>query len=221
MGIRRKGREMDYGTLKALCLQKLFIIEGSEAVENDSTRGYLSALPGAVNEAMALLVTGAGPGRLPPRHIEIPVHPHKEIHSGEEWTARDLRALDARFYQLAPAPLLFQPEGCYQPGRQEAGFRLEGDSLLWLRSERPGKWIVYYYVYPLWVSGDTPDGTELDLPPELAALIPLYVASQLYKDDDLSIATQYRNEFEAGRAMLLPPESRETGEPFSSVTGWI
>lgn len=213
---------MDYGTLKALCLQKLFATEGSEAVENDNTRGFLSALPGVVNEAMALLTTGASPGRLPPRSLEIPVHPHAEAsQNGQEWTVRNLRELDSRFYRLAPGPLLFCPQGAARPLRREDGFHLEGDSLLWLRSEKPGSWTVYYYIYPLWVSINTPDGMELDLPPEMAALIPLYAASQLYKDDNLSIATQYRNEFEVGRAMLLPPESGETGEPFSSVTGWI
>lgn len=40
--------------------------------------------------------------------------------------------------------------------------------------------------------------TELELPYEACVLIPLYIASQLYKDDDISLATQYRNEFEAG-----------------------
>ena len=43
---------MNYGTLKTICLQKLFAIEGQTAEENDNTRSYLSALPAAVNEAM-------------------------------------------------------------------------------------------------------------------------------------------------------------------------
>lgn len=40
--------------------------------------------------------------------------------------------------------------------------------------------------------------TKLDLPYDACILIPLYMASQLMKDDDISLATQYRNEFEAG-----------------------
>ena len=71
------------------------------------------------------------------------------------------------------------------------------------------------------MSAETQDGEELDISPEMASLVPLYVASQLYKDDDLSVATQYRNEFEVGRAMLLTPETGESGEEFSSVSGWI
>ena len=39
---------------------------------------------------------------------------------------------------------------------------------------------------------------EIDLPESACVLIPLYIASELYKDDDVAQATQYRNEFEAG-----------------------
>lgn len=38
----------------------------------------------------------------------------------------------------------------------------------------------------------------IELPDDACVLIPLYIASQLYKDDDISQATAYRNEFEAG-----------------------
>ena len=37
---------------------------------------------------------------------------------------------------------------------------------------------------------------ELKLPEDACVLIPLYIASELYKDDDISQATAYRNEFE-------------------------
>ena len=39
---------------------------------------------------------------------------------------------------------------------------------------------------------------EIGLPEQACVLIPLYMASQLYKDDDISQATAYRNEFEVG-----------------------
>lgn len=38
----------------------------------------------------------------------------------------------------------------------------------------------------------------IELPEDACVLIPLYIASQLYKDDDISQATAYRNEFEVG-----------------------
>lgn len=45
--------------------------------------------------------------------------------------------------------------------------------------------------------------TELSLPYDACVLIPLYMASQLMKDDDISLATQYRNEFEVGLQNLI------------------
>lgn len=45
--------------------------------------------------------------------------------------------------------------------------------------------------------------TELSLPYDTCVLIPLYMASQLMKDDDISLATQYRNEFEVGLQNLI------------------
>lgn len=48
------------------------------------------------------------------------------------------------------------------------------------------------------VTQDTAIDYEIQLPPDACVLIPLYIASQLYKDDDISQATAYRNEFEVG-----------------------
>ena len=48
------------------------------------------------------------------------------------------------------------------------------------------------------IDNSTEDTYELTLPADACVLIPLYIASQLYKDDDISQATAYRNEFETG-----------------------
>lgn len=49
----------------------------------------------------------------------------------------------------------------------------------------------------------TADDWEIPFAEEACVLIPLYIASQLYKDDDIAQATQYRNEFEAGLQELI------------------
>ena len=54
------------------------------------------------------------------------------------------------------------------------------------------------------IDKDTSSDYELSLPEDACVLIPLYIASQLYKDDDISQATAYRNEFEAGLQDLIP-----------------
>lgn len=48
------------------------------------------------------------------------------------------------------------------------------------------------------IVADTADDYQFSIPDDACVLIPLYIASQLYKDDDISQATAYRNEFEIG-----------------------
>lgn len=52
------------------------------------------------------------------------------------------------------------------------------------------------------IDSETEDNKTIDLPEDACVLIPLYIASQLYKDDDISQATAYRNEFEVGLSDL-------------------
>ena len=54
-----------------------------------------------------------------------------------------------------------------------------------------------------YISQDTLDSYEFKIPEDACVLIPLYIASQLYKDDDISQATAYRNEFEVALQDLL------------------
>ncbi len=61
------------------------------------------------------------------------------------------------------------------------------------------------------VSVDTPDEEEIALTEDACVLIPLYIAGQLYKDDDISQATAYRNEFEVGlQDLIYNVENQET-----------
>lgn len=206
---------MTYGELKALCLQKVFAMEGERIVENDSTRAFLTALPGAVNEALALLSTA---GKPLVRRMDIPVEPRE---GSDPLLFRNLKELDGDFLRLLPGEIYFAPAGGGPRLRQSGGYRMEGEASVWLDGSREGVWVLYYQVYPKWVDARTGDEEEIALPPEAARLIPLYAASQLYKDDDLAIATQYRNEFEAGRGLLASFYNDDNGREFTSVSGWI
>lgn len=53
------------------------------------------------------------------------------------------------------------------------------------------------------IDNDIDDDTTINYPEDACVLIPLYIASQLYKDDDISQATAYRNEFETGLQDLI------------------
>lgn len=55
---------------------------------------------------------------------------------------------------------------------------------------------IKYRIIPERFTTSTPWTTIIDLPYNICAIVPLYLASELYKDDDISLATAYRNQFE-------------------------
>lgn len=81
-----------------------------------------------------------------------------------------------------------------------------------------GNFIMKYQSYPTKIDNDTDEDEVINLPDEVAVILPLYIASQLYKDDDIALATQYRNEFEVAVANMYP---RKDDTKFVSKTGWI
>lgn len=97
----------------------------------------------------------------------------------------------------------------------------EGDKVLALDSDTIGNYIVYYNALPTELSTVTDDDYVLPLDREVAALLPLYMASQLYKDDDIAIATQYRNEFEVGFERLQASIPNGKAEAITIESGWI
>lgn len=55
--------------------------------------------------------------------------------------------------------------------------------------------IIYYEALPNYVSADTLASTKIDINQDCLRYVPLYIAGELYKDDDLTLSTMYMNEF--------------------------
>lgn len=123
------------------------------------------------------------------------------------------------FYQLAPAEL-------YDLGLSGNDYIVadkyfqEADKTLVIPRSEKGIFRIHYRAYPQQITLETPDDTELALDPEVAALVPTYMASVLYKDDDLSVSTIYRNEFEVGREALSQGALIPKREKFIPSSGW-
>ena len=123
------------------------------------------------------------------------------------------------FYQLAPAEL-------YDLGDSGNGYIVandyfqEADKTLVIPRDKTGIYVIHYRAYPQQITLETEDDYELAIDPEVAALVPLYMASQIYKDDDLGISTQYRNEFEVGRDALSQGALIPKKEKFVTSSGW-
>lgn len=101
---------------------------------------------------------------------------------------------------------------------------IEGDDVLVIPGNVTGEYTVWYRAYPQTITTQTPDEETIDMPPDAAALIPLYIAAELYKEDELAMATVLRNEYEDGLQKLQAAWQAGTvglrAEPARYTTGW-
>lgn len=217
---------MTWRDCKLITLQRMFAVSGDEIIQDDTTLPYIKSMPGAANEGLQLLATAGKflvksvqiqqPAADPPEG-ELPEFISGSLSGG--MMKYHLREQAPDFYMLRDGQVFLQSNGRY--GRTY-DFMTEGDGILVLNAAQEGIWTVYYNAYPAPITVTTPDKQELALDPEAAVLLPLYMASQLYKDDDIGQAVQFRNEFEAGREILAASASRDYfgRESFTSSTGW-
>lgn len=131
-----------------------------------------------------------------------------------------LKDLCDDFYQLGDNQVYYEGSGA-SGYLQTSRYYRESDSVLVLDRDNPGSYTVYYRAYPEEITADTDDDYELPLDREVSVLLPLYMASQLYKDDDNGIATTYRNEFEAALESLTDSSNSPGYDEFVSESGWI
>lgn len=130
-----------------------------------------------------------------------------------------MKELAPDFYMLDPQGIYY--EGAYHQYLQTSDFFQEGTNLLVLDRDSYGSYTVYYRAYPVEITAETENSYELPIDPEVYALLPLYMASQLYKDDDNGIATSYRNEYEVGYDRLVNSANLSAFEEFTSESGWV
>lgn len=132
----------------------------------------------------------------------------------------DLKELVDDFYMLSDEGIIFEGD-LRNRYRTTDEYLVEGGHVLLLDRNAKGNFKVYYKAYPQQITSDTDDDTVLSLDPEVAALLPLYMASQLYKDDDIGVATTYRNEFEVAFERLTNAPKGPSSEHFKSESGWL
>ncbi len=133
----------------------------------------------------------------------------------------DLSKLVDDYYMVDLEHVIYEGDADISRYKATSDFFQEGFKVLVLDRKVPGNYKVYYKAYPQQITQDTADDEELALDPEVEALLPLYMASQLYKDDDAGIATVYRNEFEVAFERLKDSVSAPSSERFTSESGWI
>lgn len=233
--------------LQVRCLQKLFSIDGDVLVVDSNTQPYIKSMPGAANEAMQILATAgrafkkctvieqlqaAEPEPEEKTEAEAAASAEEETDGegvGEEsdyreklgsWMAYDLKEMTGDFYALDEIRL---DDG--ESYEAFTDYRMEGDHILLLPSAKKGRFRVWYEAYPPKITKDTPADFVLDLHPEELSMIALYMAGQLYKDDDVSIAQIYMNEWltwleELKESAKRAKSRNRKGGSWNSVKGW-
>jgi hypothetical protein len=142
-----------------------------------------------------------------------------EVPEFQEYMKFNLKELIPDFYQISETDIYLESNG--KPSYIAASnYYQEADNTLVIPRRDQGVYTVYYKAYPGEITLSTPDDYDMSLDPEVAAILPLYMASQLYKDDDNAIATVYRNEFEVAREALSQKARVSKREEFISESGW-
>lgn len=199
---------MTWQEVRVAALQKMFALEGTTINESDeSVRGYQNAMPAAANEGILRLVTAGVP--------RIRKHALGEKPAGQPLVLD----LDAVLPDYSALELLTQTVGGVPTPVYTA--KLVAGKQLVVPAGVHGTLTLYYRALPQAITHQTPDWQPIDLDEEAAVLLPLYIASQLYKEDDLTIATGYRNEFEAALAQLEQrTPMQHFDSDFTTVTHW-
>lgn len=133
----------------------------------------------------------------------------------------DLKTLVPDFYALSADDIYYEGDANVTRYIRTTDYFQEGNTVLVLDRNMPGNFRVYYKAYPTKIEQTITDDTELAIDDEVVPLLCLYMASELYKDDDNAIATVYRNEFEVGFERLLKRVKTPSAERFVSESGWI
>lgn len=196
--------------IKRATLQRLFVIEGGCVVVSDLTKPYIELMPAAANEGMYLLASAGGVG--------VKALSFQKKRADGSCSRFDMNKYADDFRSFTDEVYIQTDKG----RERLYGYVTEAASVLVLPAWIEGEITVYYNPLPQYISQYISDDEEIRLLPMASTLLPLYIASQLFKDDDMRLAVQLRNEFEAGLARMssLISSDRKNKESFASVTGW-
>ena len=202
---------MTWKDIKKATLQRLFATDDGTVVISDAKESYVGYMPAAANEGIYLLACAGGVG--------VKSLKFEKTRSSGNYSRFDMNNYAEDFRS-------FTDEVYIDSGgvRQRIyGYVTEAASVLVLPAWLEGEITVYYNPLPQVITASTPDDEEIRLLPMASSLLPLYMASQIFKDDDMRQAVQLRNEFETGLARLSAMILRDgkNKEKFTSVTGWI
>lgn len=200
---------MKWKDVKLATLQKMFSAEGNNIPSDDSTRDYLAGMPYAANECLQMICTNK-------KHIVKSVNLDSTMGASiGAFRSYTMSELVQDFFEFAGE--VYYTEGTSHERTQV--YVTESKDVILLPVNFNGIFTVYYHAYPEEITSETEDEYEIPVTPDVVAILPLYMASQLYKEDDNGIATSLRNEFEVAYERLSQDNSMCRYEP-ADESGW-
>lgn len=170
---------MTWGEIQIESLKKMFLnkeilkIEELETYKTDKKyKTYLDAMPQACNEAINYII-----------NLE-PIIKSKELEKASQNATYDLKKIISDYKKLHNII-----------SEYSVMWKMLTKNIMEINGWSQGKIEIYYEAYPELITKNTPTQQKIDLEETFTRLIPLYIAGELYKDDDLTLSTMYMNEF--------------------------
>lgn len=197
---------MNWGAIQIEALKKMFLnndrLEVSKLEEyktDKKYKTYLDAMPQACNEAINYICENGKPLL-------------KEY---------KLKAKDINFkYKLNQVVPNFKR--IYQivyDGVSNPEWYVEGNNILVVKDWTDGDIIIYYEAYHDFINERTTSSSIIELDNYSLTLIPLYIAAELYKDDDVQLSTMYMNEFVTNVSNMKNKDFNPNPRQIESVYG--
>ena len=171
---------MTWGEIQIESLKKMFLNTDDLSVDSITTykndkkyKTYLFAMPQACNEAIKYITAMLG--------TKVK---RFTLEKNDTDNMYDLSVLIDDYRKLKN---IVCPTG--------VSWKMRNDSLLEITDWQSGTIDIYYEIKPRYITSSTDIKEKIDIEEMYAVIIPLYIAGELYKDDDLSMATMYMNEF--------------------------
>lgn len=165
---------MNWGEIQIESLKKMFLNNDDLTVDkledyktNKKYKTYLFAMPQAFNEAIIYISN------------LIPIIRSHELNIEQER------------YDLSK---VINDYKCLENVISNKKWEMETDNIIKIDKDA-GTVIIYYEANPILVDSTTDVETTFDINKDCLQYIPLYIAAELYKDDDLTLSTVYMNEF--------------------------
>lgn len=191
---------MTLGEIKMQTLRLMFVQaaddytadEISQLERDEECKDYIANMPGAINRCLANLESR---DVLPIKRAVL------SKYSGEVYGG------SVRYTLSQILPELFKVERIVWESERggysgSVSYAREGDTLVLREIEDKERYIILYRPRVARVNAFTDNSTVLDIPDHIAALIPYFVKSELYRIDEPDEAQEARNLYETGLAEI-------------------